>query len=376
MIKTLDIENFKCFSSLRLRFGALTLLTGFNAGGKSSAVQPLLLLAQALRTSASAQKLPLNGPIVHLGTVGDVLPANASGSSLAFKVAGVEHEVTWTTSARASERHLEVTESRICDVAGSTNTPPTEAIKEPSTEVCRSITGLSYLSAVRDGLTDAYPMPESDEEVTDVGADGRFAPYWYDRYVDDEVQVARRHPGEPASSLRKQVDAWLATLFPHAQANVHHVPQVSLESLQFRISDFGAWRRPANVGYGFTYAFPILIALLAANDGQMIVIDSPEAHLHPFAQSQMGRLLAHFAAAGLQVVVETHSDHLLNGVRLAVKEGLLPPDELCVHFFSGTTETGHGVLTLAVDNEGRIASWPEGFFDQSEKDLARLSGWE
>lgn len=49
MINTLEIENYKCFSDLRISFGALTLLTGFNAAGKSSAIQPLLLLAQALR---------------------------------------------------------------------------------------------------------------------------------------------------------------------------------------------------------------------------------------------------------------------------------------------------------------------------------------
>jgi predicted ATPase len=105
-------------------------------------------------------------------------------------------------------------------------------------------------------------------------------------------------------------------------------------------------------------------------------VDSPEAHLHPSAQSEMGRILAHFAGAGVQIIVETHSDHLLNGTRLAIKEGRLPNSSLQVHFFTRATPSGHGVISPPVDPEGRIYEWPAGFFDQSEKDLSLLTGLE
>jgi CRISPR-associated Cas5-like protein len=167
----------------------------------------------------------------------------------------------------------------------------------------------------------------------------------------------------------------LGTLFVGAQANVQLIPQVSLLSLQFRLSEIGSWRRPANIGYGLSYAFPVLVALLTAQEGQLVVIDSPEAHLHPSAQSRMGRLLAHFAAAGVQILVETHSDHLLNGVRLAVKNRTLPHVDVRIHFFTGATSEGHGVLSPAIDPDGRIDEWPDGFLDQSEKDLSQLTGW-
>jgi predicted ATPase len=376
MITTLEIENFKCFASLRLRLGALTLLTGYNAGGKSTAIQPLLLLAQAARVRLFTDHLKLNGPMVRLGTAGDVLPASASPSSLAFKVADKDFELSWRATGRAGERQISVTESN-WPVPGMDEAPRADSTNATHGYLSIAIAGLSYLSAMRIGPEDAYPTPESFEDSpADVGVDGRFAPYWYRRCVDNEVPVARRHPQEPATSFRKQFDAWFSTLFPNAQADVQHNQQLALQGLQFRISEFGDWRRPANVGYGFSYAFPVLVALLAAEDGQVVVIDSPEAHLHPFAQSQMGRMIAHFAASGVQVIVETHSDHLLSGVRLAVKDNVLPPDDLRLHFFTGATEEGHGVLSLDIDREGRIASWPEGFFDQSEKDLARLSGWE
>jgi predicted ATPase len=142
------------------------------------------------------------------------------------------------------------------------------------------------------------------------------------------------------------------------------------------LSDVGEWRRPANVGFGLSYVFPILVALLVAQEEQIVVIDSPEAHLHPSAQSQMGQLLAHFAAAGVQILVETHSDHLLNGVRLAVKDKVLGHEGAQIHFFTGATEESHGVISPSLDADGSVSEWPAGFFDQADKDLSRLTGWE
>jgi predicted ATPase len=244
-------------------------------------------------------------------------------------------------------------------------------------DIIKTLSKIIYLSAVREGTADAFPFPNvSDDGFSTIGVDGRFAPYWYDQLVDDEVLPARRHPGESASTFRKQLDAWIGTLFPGAQANVQSLPQVSLLNLQFRLSDIGPWRRPANIGSGLTYAFPILVALLSASEGQVIIIDSPEAHLHPSAQSEMGRILAHFAQAGVQIIAESHSDHLLNGARLAVKNGLLPHAHLQIHFFTRANSEGHGVTSPEIDSGGRIYEWPPGFFDQSERDLSLLTNWD
>jgi predicted ATPase len=118
------------------------------------------------------------------------------------------------------------------------------------------------------------------------------------------------------------------------------------------------------------------VALVTMRDGQVIIIDSPEGHLHPRAQSKMGKLLAHFAAAGLQVLVESHSDHVVSGIRLAVKAKMLAPEQVAIHFFQGRNAVGSGqIVSPALDAEGSIEAWPDGFFDQFEKDLADLSGW-
>ena len=376
MISALEIRNFKCFDHLRLSFSRLTLLTGFNGGGKSSAIQPLLLLGQGLRESPQPQAFALNGPLVHLGTVADVLPVHAGESNIEFTVFGPRAEAAWTLGTRAGDRFLRVAGSGENGSVDQGQSPLVGAAGESGSRIVAALATLTYLSAVREGTADAYPIPDSvGEAFGDVGVDGRFAAYWYDKFVDNEVPAALCHPSEPATSLRKQLDAWIGTLFPGAQANVQMIPSVSLLSLQFRLSEIGAWIRPSNIGYGLTYAFPILVALLTSRQPQILVVDSPEAHLHPSAQSQIGRLLAFFAAAGVQVIVESHSDHLLNGARLAVKEGILSRSDLQIHFFKGPTKEGHGVISPSLDSEGRIDEWPDGFFDQSEKDLSRLAGW-
>lgn len=124
---------------------------------------------------------------------------------------------------------------------------------------------------------------------------------------------------------------------------------------------------------------PIIVAGLLAKKGQILIIDSPEAHIHPMGQSAMGRFLAMVANAGVQVIIETHSDHILNGVRLAVFGGKLPANQAAIHFFNsrprGSDDHAH-VLSPQIDKNGNLSEWPAGFFDQAEADLAKLAGWD
>ena len=371
MITELEIQNYKCFDHLRLDFGKLTLLTGFNGAGKSTSTQPLFLLSQAFENNPSPTSLTLNGSHVDLGTVGDVLPAQSQTSEMMFRVKGVLEQATFHLKGKASERRLLVTKLELLNI-GKIN-PVVETLGMTLDE---SLSTINYLSAIREGTPDNYPIPTIERDLwASVGKNGCYAPYWHEKLADTEITANRCHPSETSNILRRQFNAWLGTLFPGAEANVQLFPQLSLLNLQFRLSDISDWRRPANLGYGFSYAFPILIALLIAKPGQVLIIDSPESHLHPYAQSQMGKILATFANSGVQIIVETHSDHLLNGIRVAVKDSIMKHEDLKIYFFQGVTTESHGVHSLAVDKEGRISDWPGGFFDQSEADLAHLAGW-
>ena len=81
------------------------------------------------------------------------------------------------------------------------------------------------------------------------------------------------------------------------------------------------------------------------------------------------------AGAGLQILVETHSDHLLNGIRLAVRDDLVQPNNVALDFIGQGGVAGK-VTTLAIDKNGSVSDWPAGFFDQAENDLATLTGWK
>ena len=103
----------------------------------------------------------------------------------------------------------------------------------------------------------------------------------------------------------------------------------------------------------------------------MFIVENPEAHLHPAGQSEIGRFLVRLAATGVQVVIETHSDHVFNGIRLAVTgEGLLAAKDVAIHFLGPDESEG---TEISLGNTGALDVWPSGFFDRAEHDLAALS---
>jgi predicted ATPase len=378
MISLVRLRNFKCFQSLDLPLSPLTVLAGYNASGKSTSIQPLLLLAQTARHNARSSQLNLNGSLVRLGTVGEVVGANSGELNIGVESGDVRVDWTFDTARSAAGYALDVSAIRIDTDVEQTRLEasvwPPELDFGPLSEALSPVRNLIYLGASRSGTTEVKPIPDGDSVNADVGESGDYAAAWYAQNIDDDVPVDRHHLKEKGVTLRRQLDAYLSDLFPGAQADAEIIQRTALTRLTFRTSDQSAWLRPANIGYGLTYAFPLLVALLLARADQLIIIDSPEAHLHPQAQSSIGKMLARFAMSGMQIIVETHSDHVLNGVRLAVRSGLMEPEKLGLHFFSGATASSTGIQSPRVDSRGTLDYWPRGFFDQAELDLSVLSG--
>jgi predicted ATPase len=159
--------------------------------------------------------------------------------------------------------------------------------------------------------------------------------------------------------------------FPGCDLQVSPLEGVSAVSLRLRSNKRSEFQRPQNVGFGLTQLFPILVALLAAAPGDVLLIENPEVHLHPKAQQQIGFLLARVAASGVQILVETHSDHVINGIRLAVKGKTIQPQDVSVHFFNHSQSTSNPSSPV-IDADGRFDCWPEGFFDQFDLALSEL----
>jgi predicted ATPase len=133
------------------------------------------------------------------------------------------------------------------------------------------------------------------------------------------------------------------------------------------------WERPSNTGFGVSYCLPIIVAGLSARPGSVLLVESPEAHMHPSAQSSMGSFLARIAASGVQVFIETHSDHVLNGIRKAVLDETHPIGREGVvihHLFVDDSMTIKE--EIRIEESGNLSSRPAAFFDQAELDMAAI----
>lgn len=371
MIKNIRLKNFKCFEHLSLPLSSLTLMTGFNAAGKSTVLQSLLLMVQALRSNDHASLINLNGSLVQLGTPGEVIRENSDTGEVSIEVKTEGEDLCWTLGL----------DSKSSDLKYRNFLKLITAPDNQNSKIIKILKDTIFISAVRQIGLESFPSPEQSPVMANVGIHGEYAPWFFQGYDDYEIPVNKRHPdAKQEVTLRRQYIAWAGSIFPGTEANAKRIGEWSdLIELGLRV-DQGEYRRPSNIGYGISYVFPILISGLLAQPGQILIIDSPEAHLHPRGQSHMGRFLAHMAQAGVQVIVETHSDHLLNGVRLAVKEQVISPDKVGLHFFRNSDPVdGKGparVVSPVLDSHGALDSWPDGFFDQSDKDMASLMGWE
>ena len=379
-LSSLLLENFKCFRALQFPLAPLTLLTGYNSAGKSTVGQALLLLSQGLKQAPNQGLLPLNGNTLSLGSGRDVLCHQSVEPWIRLGVAGGNETYNWKFSylkelgARGLmqlesidvERQLE---SKL--FSGERLLPATLG----DSALLQAVQGLKFLGAARGSQPQMLPVPHLPAQFTgDVGVNGEFSAFWYLECADEEVFQARRHPENDRETVRSQVDAWMGELFPGARVNADRLAVDAPIRLAFSLSKTSPWSKPANVGFGLSYAFPMIVSLLTSRTGSIVMVDSAEAHLHPRAQSSVGRLFSRMAASGLQIILETHSDHLLNGVRLAVRDGVIEPDDVMVHFFGTGGDTGR-ITMVSMERTGAISDWPEGFFDQTERDLSALAGW-
>lgn len=391
MISNISLSNFKCFSNISLSLTGLTLLTGFNAAGKSTAIQALLSLTQTCREKISRPELMVNGSMISLGSPGEIINDQSTMGTAVVNIATDCESLRLELSARSeNEKQLVIdkieslsSSNVIESFVGSDISKKLQSLSsnfyESDSDLAKTIRDLVFVSAVRDGALDIYPSPEKSYlSRADVGVNGKYSAWWFAEFMDEEIALERCHSSDPARTLRRQFNAWASSIFPGVEANATRISGTDFVRLEFRAGPTDNWRRPGNIGYGLTYVFPIIVACLLAQKGQTIIIDSPEAHLHPLGQSRMGMFLARVAESGVQIIIETHSDHVLNGARIAVKESIISPNKMIVHFFKGgrqEIDSPPPIITSIVSSDGGLSDWPDGFFDQAEKDLAQLAGW-
>lgn len=393
MLTKIIAEHFKCFKKLHLPLAPLTLLSGANATGKSTILQVLAVLYQTAVESEWNKTLSLNASNISLGSADDVIDKITGRKEFKIGLHSDAFECIWTMIAddrsalsvpirqiswkekeRWNEKNFQIDEKskpirRLVPISLLENS-------ENAKSLSSLITSLTYISADRLGPRETYTISTPDQHKN-VGPRGERTAWFLHYFADYRPLDGLILDGFPPT-LQRQAEAWMKRFFSGASFNLSRVKGANLILLGFRTSNATDFHRPQNVGYGLSHVLPIIVACLGAHEKDLIMVENPEAHLHPSSQAAIGEFLARSVAAGIQMIIETHSDHVLNGVRRAVKDGIIAREKVAIHFFMPRTEedSQSQVVSPLIDKNGNLDHWPAGFFDQYDKDLAALIGWE
>lgn len=361
MISGIDITHLKCFDEVSLPIRPLTVLTGVNGGGKSTVLQALLLAR--LASTSPERAVPLNGPYdLAMGTADDVLHRSSEPVISVSLRTTDEQEWHYRFAVPEGEDALYLT---VVDAPDSA-----------APGVGGSPGAFTYLCAERWGPRDVLAISGDEPDDIGVGVHGEYTAQVLALRESRAVNTRRtvreplRNAAVEPSLLRLQAEAWASEIIRPVRITAQLAPGILASTIRFQETDrFAEMIRPANTGFGVSYALPIIVAGLLTIPGDILLVENPEAHLHPGGQSRLGRFLAKVAGSGVQVVVETHSDHVLNGARLAVAEDAsLSASDMVVHYFDRS-----GPTSIDINARGELSFWPAGFFDQIEGDLGRLA---
>lgn len=228
---------------------------------------------------------------------------------------------------------------------------------------------IHYISAGRLGAEEYY-FKSTLNKFPNVGAKGEFTANLLDKKKDYLINE-KLSLGEDANTLYTQTQEWLNLIFDGAKLEIPNSNSNILEIL-INTSNSKERYKLSNVGFGYYCVLPIIVSALIAQPGEILIVENPEAHLHPKAQSKLAQFLAKVSSCGVQVFIESHSDHILNALRIAILDEIITPEELSILYFQQNPE--QSVVRIPVQPDGGIEEWPEGFFDQMDKDFSRLFG--
>ncbi|GLO60534.1 hypothetical protein MACH09_10420 [Vibrio sp. MACH09] len=394
MLTEIKVNNFKCFKEdVVFPVGKLTLLTGVNGKGKSTVVQTLLLIAQSLHESGEYSTLHLNSFLADLGSFDDIRSTGSSSSStISFRLLFEKNDkyLYWDTKFSRSyldeksgsvenegilnldSSHISGSDIENSDIGTLNLKKYLERIDtNPLKEYVSNFEELSFISADRMGPKTFHESKLNS--LFSVGKNGENTALTIYKYRELEVIESLRLDVGTTVLLADQVSAWVSYIFNSGTINIESISE-TLKKIE--ISPDGSIHnyKPENVGYGFSYCLPIIVAGLTSKPGDILIVENPEAHLHPSAQNRITKFLCRLASAGITTIVETHSPSILNGVRLSIKDNILNSSDTSVLFFGENSASEDQVERIIIEDGGVVNHWPKGFFDQDEIDLDNLYG--
>ncbi len=408
-ICSIAVHGFKCLAKeSRIEIRPLTILAGANSSGKSSIMQPLLLMKQTLQASYDPGALLLNGPNVRLTSV-DQLVSRPELSSHAFTFSveapkSITHSITFFPS---KDREIEIQAMYIDRDNGGVHsirlTPgrkgddlqldlsrllPGESVPEPpdgtQLVINRYRCYLAFTFEVIAGNESSFSIPTfglfpsnylermihvpglrgNPERIYERTASGPSFPGTFEKYVATIIADWIKNDDDRLTELETE----LAQLGMTGEVSVRPVTDAQLEIQVGRLPGTTSRGQDlvniADVGFGVSQVLPVLVALLVAERAQLVYVEQPELHLHPRAQYALAGIMADTAKRGVKVVAETHSALLLLQIRTLLAKGNLDPDLVKLHWFLRDPEDGTtSIHSTDLDENGAFGEWPEDFGD-------------
>lgn len=343
-ISRLELVNFKSHKKSGVDFKNITLLTGLNCAGKSSIFQSLRMIWENLHN----EDLTLN----EYGELSTLKNTNAKETFFTLKLSAYNKEV-FTVNADVS-------------IGGY--------IIEGDDVLKKFDIHLVYLSANRLGPTEFQQIRNSNISLYDnVGINGQYTLDILSKFGDELLHDDFSNDIKKQNTIKNHVERWLEEISPNVKLETELNKQMNVAS--FSINGY----TPYNVGFGISYTLSILVQLMYSlylfdkrNIKSVILIENPEAHLHPKGQTKLAEFIAKITNYGVQVIIETHSDYILDGLRLAVKDKQIKKEETQLHYFELDDELNTKVISPEIGDEGHLDEWPANFFDTALTNKMRL----
>lgn len=234
---------------------------------------------------------------------------------------------------------------------------------------------IKYVSAERIGPRETYHGYQKGI-YDSVGSKGEFTAQYLCNNKNKKIHKGFIKNKRLGNTLQHQINYWLSNIIQNQNVNFKNIESTNLFRISYQNSGQSSFNRPTNSAFGLTYVLPIIAVCLGSEVGDTVIIENPEAHLHPMSQSRMGEFLALSASTGVNVIIETHSDHVINGIRKSVYSGVLKPSDIEITFFDRDEQGFPLISNPKIDDKGKINDWPQGFFDQFELDLSFLMGFK
>lgn len=355
MVSRILVDGYKSIDRIELELKEFTLLSGINSAGKSSFIQALLYVVQRQKREENGER---GCEYVDLGRFPDIKNTVKGNRTILFETDVRDGAVTGRST-------VTVTVGETVSLVGM------DSQKEMSDYI--KTHHIVYLPTDRIGVEKAYDL--NTEKPEEIGNHGEYTYSFLGMFGQERIpeEAFACEPETVGMSLNNQVNYWLEYLTGfHIQTNI--VSDIDQVVATYANAKSNRYYRAKNVGTGVTYIATLIIAALSSRAGDTLIIENPEIHLHPRAQSRIVEFLAHVSNSGLQVILETHSDHIYNGLRKCIKKKKTTKEKAAVYFLELDETMQTRVYDIRLNEQGAEENHPYGMFDQFDDDLDELLG--